>query len=1047
MAEKKGFQCENAAGVDSSSLAAQCEHADAVASEDCRATQAETEACTPMIGMHPGSSPAETRQLPVAVRQFAEILRRRYRSTKVWLGKGMSTKANKRPLDKIFVNVVVIPREELASLNEQTFFGSQSDVQKLSHVFSRVADKVQHVQLANMFDFDGEELDEDESVRVLAVACAGAGKTTIFLLKGPMDWARGLIWHEFDIVSALALRDARVRNARTVVELLQLERYGIVNAVEQGEIASFVHANPQRFCITFDGLDETLLDTCSDFVRGIIRGEELKGVRLILTSRHSAEVMKLSATCQFDRRVEVLGFTRDNVREYVNNVLPCEQASTMLEQVDADPSLAAILQTPFFTESTCDVFRNCGSVPSSLFGIFTSLILSIVRQNTEIAYPDWSSIPRILKEKILELGHFAFLMLVDKKVVFIDRDLDEQQVSKESRSLGLLVACESLSYPCVSQWQFSHLSVQECLASQYIASTAPNASDVKFLVRQVGALTGHLSTFWCLLASQLAPDAKEALISAILTQPVPREEDVRKLASCKDVTHFLRSSENDLLLVSEVLCEHLDDSAVQSLAVCLLDDLLPDGVSVSQAIEEVLPHSFTSSLLDYVRALLQLWRRKAPRASIRMLCAALKSINSYASDHVLEYFQAKQRASLDSMHTSASPSSSEQEHSVMTAPLKGSLSGSSLEEMRTPVRRQLMLLACRVFGQRGSDMDNTSNDKPLPPSSSLALAFSHAGLDFNHVLLSSADCHLISSVIEAHQKSIRIVSISRCQIDDNGFKELGAVLSKCSGLEFVNLADNSISDRHVSLISKMIVVNQSTLQNLIVGWLQISSSGYAQLVPALVRCHDIRRVTLGSPHAQDIKYNTLVALVILAYCKRLYSANFRLLFGDEGFGMILPLLISRPFIGLTFMNAGLSSQSAPLVERLLTAHQLWVSHFGVSHNCLTDTFLCRVAPSLMQCTSLDVLSLVDTGLTSESLSGLAGILASCPCLRVLLLVDNDFQVQNETASTEFARAVGASKKLLVLTMPLKKFVNDRLAELLASLAAGKPQLLIQYADR
>ena len=107
-------------------------------------------------------------------------------------------------------------------------------------------------------------------------------------------------------------------------------------------------------------------------------------------------------------------------------------------------------------------------------------------------------------------------MLVGKKVVFSDRDLDEQQVSKESRSLGLIVACESLSYPCVGQWQFSHLSVQECLASQYIASTAPNASEVEFLVRQVGALTGHLSTFWCLLASQLAPGAKEALISAIL---------------------------------------------------------------------------------------------------------------------------------------------------------------------------------------------------------------------------------------------------------------------------------------------------------------------------------------------------------------------------------------------------------------------------------------------------------------------------------------------------------------------------------------------------
>ena len=1044
MAEKKGFQCENAAGVDSSSLAAQCEHEDAVASEDCRATQVETEACTPMIGMHPGSSPAEARQLPGAVRKFAEILRRHYRSTKVWLGKGMSTKANKRPLDKIFVNVVVISREELASLKEQTFFGSQSDVQKLSHVFSHVADKVQHVQLANMFDFDGEEFDEDESVRVLAVACAGAGKTTIFLLKDPMDWARGLIWHEFDIVSALALRDASVRNARNVVELLQLERYGIVNAVEQGEIASFVHANPQRVCITFDGLDETLLENCSDFVRGIIRGEELRGVRLILTSRHSAEVMKLSATFQFDRRVEVLGFTRDNVREYVNNVLPCEQASKLLEQVDADPSLEAIMQTPFFTESTSDVFRTCGSVPSSLFGIFTSLILSIVRQNTKSAYPDWPSVPRKLKEKILELGHFAFLMLVGKKVVFSDRDLDEQQVSKESRSLGLLVACESLSYPCVGQWQFSHLSVQECLASQYIASTAPDASDVEFLVRQVGALTGHLSTFWCLLASQLAPNAKEALISAIVTQFVPLVENVRKLASCRDVTHFLRSSENDLLMVSEVLCEHLDDSAVQSLAASLLNDILEDGVSVSQSIEEVLPPSYTSSLLDYVRALLQLWRRKVPRASIKMLCAALKSINSCASNCVFEFFQAKQRARLDSTRTPASPSSPQQENSVMTDPSHNVGSAGTFEEYRIPIRRQLLLLACRVFGQRGSDTDNTTNDKPLPPSPSLAVEFSRAGLDFHNVILSSADCHFLSSVIESHQKSIRTATIRNCQIDDNGFEELGAMLSKCSGLEHVYFADNSLSDRHVLLISKMIVANQSTLQGLRIGRLQISSSGFAQLVPALIRCHKIREVSFASPNGQDIKTNILVALVILAYCKPLYVPCFHSVIGDEGLAMLFPLLISQPYYGLSLSGAGLSSQSAPLVENFLTVHQGWVSKFEVSQNCLTDTFLCRVAPSLMRCTSLVMLSFGSTGLTSESLSVLAGILTSCPCLHVLLLAGNDFQVENETGSTDFARAVGGTKRTLTLLMPLKKYVNDRLAALLASLAAVKPRLVIKY---
>ena len=958
------------------------------------------------------------------------MLKKRYVSAKVQIGKGMGVKPNRRALDKIFVNVVVIPREELASMNEQTFFGSQSDVQKLSHVFSRVADKVQHVQLANMFDFDGEELDEDESVRVLAIACAGAGKTTIFLLKGPMDWARGLIWHEFDIVGALALREPSVRHASDIVELLRMRQLGIVDPKQQNEIASYIHANPRRLCLVFDGLDETVLDDCSDFVRGIICGKELKGVRLILTSRHSKEVIKLALSCPFDRRVEVLGFTKDNVHEYVNNVLPCEAASKLLERVNSDPSLAAIMQTPFFTESTCDVFRICGSVPSSLFGIFTSLILSIVRQNTERAYPDWPCVPRILKERILELGHFAFLMLVEKKVVFSDRDLDEQQVSKESLSLGLLVACESLSHPCVGQWQFSHLSVQECLASQYIAATVPDASDITFLVRQVGALTGHLSTFWCLLASQLVADAKEALIAAILTQPVSDEEDIRKLKACESVTCFLRSSKDDLLLVTEVLCEHLDDSAVQSLASCLLTDLLADGLSVSQAIEEVLPHSFASSLQDYVRALLQLWRRKVPRASIRILSTALKPINPYASTRLLEYFHSRPSTSLDSDQLALH---SQEENSVMTTSLSDSVS--AVHEILTPVRRQLLLLACRVYAQPGTDTGDVAN-ATHSPSPALEAAFLHYGCDFSQVCLSSADCYLLSSVISDHHKSIGTISLRACRLDDQAFELLAPAFVQCRGLSEVHLSYNALTNNLVPLICNVIRANRSTLRTLNIDELQLSSSGYAQLVPTIVSCHRISRLAIGHFQCQEITTNILICLVILAYCKLLCAPRLDFHVGDEGLSMLYPRLVSRARFSLQFQFAGLSSVGASVIRRVITVNHGHLAVLVLTR--LSDMPLFTLAPSIVLCKALHVLTVDDGTLTSESLPVLASILLSCPLLRSLGVTDSTvFCLENDDGegSMQFVRAVRRSEKLRTLIMPRREFVNDRLAGLLASVAA------------
>ncbi|XP_065190533.1 uncharacterized protein LOC135821389 isoform X1 [Sycon ciliatum] len=983
-----------------------------------------------MATSSPTQSSPRRSSLPDAVVRFAEMLKKRYVGAKVLLGKGMCAKPNRRALDKMFVNVVIIPREDLASLNEQTFFGSQSDVQKLSHVFSRVADKVQHVQLANMFDFDGEDIDEDESVRVLAVACAGAGKTTIFVLKGPLDWARGLMWHEFDIVSALALRDASVRHARNVVDLLQLERYGIVDVEEQKEIASFVHANLKHVCVILDGLDETVLGDCSDFVRGIIRGEELKGIRLLLTSRHSAEVMKLSVSCPFDRRVEVLGFTKGNVLEYVNNALPCTEASRLLEKVDADPSLSAIMQTPYFTQSTCDVFRSCGSVPSSLFGIFMSLILSMIRQNTESAYPDWVSVPRLLQEQILELGHFAFVSIMKKKVVFSDSDLDAEQVSRESRSLGVLVACESLSYPSITQWQFSHLSVQECLASLYMASTNPDASDVEYLVRQVGALTGHLSTFWCLLASQLTAVSRESLIASILTQRIPDKEDVNKLTSCCDVTKFLRCSEDDLLEVVELLCEHLDEAAVQSLARCLLKDLLPDNVSVAQAIEEVLPHSFSSSLYDVVHALLQLWRRKVPRASMRILCTALKSINPHASNCLHQYFASERTEDSQAAERLSSAAMDCSVHSVMSVPPRVSYSPADvIREQLTPVRRLLLLLACRVYAQPSADTDNMTSCSQSP-SPRLELAFEYYGFDFTNVAISPADCHHLSSVLRNHSRSVSRVRLRNCQITDDGFEQLTIGLTHCHGLVVFSIPNNALTDCSVACIHSVICENHTALRQLTLRDLQLTSSGYAQLVPAVITCHDLEILSIGSVSCQDIKTNVLIALTVLADCKSLTYPRFYFPIGDDGLVLLSGLLTARPFSGMSLARAVLTPHSTWVVKHVLRVHCRNLQFLELRDNDLSDMFLCSIAPCLKQCKSLVTLAVSGTGLTSQSLPVLADILSSCPDLQIVFLHGNDFQAENDEGSRQFASAVHECQNLLYLSVPKPELVNDQLWRLL-----------------
>ena len=104
---------------------------------------------------------------------------------------------------------------------------------------------------------------------------------------------------------------------------------------------------------------------------------------------------------------------------------------------------------------------------------------------------------------------------------------------------------------------------------------------------------------------------------------------------------------------------------------------------------------------------------------------------------------------------------------------------------------------------------------------------------------------------------------------------------------------------------------------------------------------------------------------------------------------------------------------------------------------LSDMLLFTLAPSIVLCEALKFLTVQDGTLTSESLPVLASILLSCPLLcslgverSTVFLLEND-----DEGSMQFVRAVRSSEMLNTLVMPRREFVNDRLAGLLASVAA------------
>ena len=79
----------------------------------------------------------------------------------------------------------------------------------------------------------------------------------------------------------LKLRSKRVRQSEGVVQLFGLVANDITDPSEQESIVDFVRKHPSRVCVILDGLDETCLSDCSDYVRDVINGDEMLGIRLL----------------------------------------------------------------------------------------------------------------------------------------------------------------------------------------------------------------------------------------------------------------------------------------------------------------------------------------------------------------------------------------------------------------------------------------------------------------------------------------------------------------------------------------------------------------------------------------------------------------------------------------------------------------------------------------------------------------------------------------------------------------------------------------------
>ena len=311
----------------------------------------------------------------------------------------------------------------------------------------------------------------------------GGGKSTL-ALHLCHQWAQGAFWlARFDIVVLAYLRDEAIQKALTLADILPSDT---TSSQSQHMIVSKIQAlHGARVLFIFDGWDEFPHSLMSDsLVSTIIRQPHklsLQQSNVVITSRPVASGNLLNIA---DRRVEIMGFTPHQIREYIEKAIGDDgtQVQKLLRHLKEHPVIEGYCYIPLHSAILVHAFLTLkGALPTTRHELFCLLVLcSIVREHAthepDTSLSELSSLddlPDDLKSSLSNLSVLAYNGVMQDKVIFYSKDLQSSHLPNDLPSLGLLQAVQGLTLTSkFLSYNFLHLSVQELLAAYHISQMA-----------------------------------------------------------------------------------------------------------------------------------------------------------------------------------------------------------------------------------------------------------------------------------------------------------------------------------------------------------------------------------------------------------------------------------------------------------------------------------------------------------------------------------------------------------------------------------------------
>ena len=315
---------------------------------------------------------------------------------------------------------------------------------------------------------------------VLVEGAPGVGKST-FAWEACRKWGEGKILEDFELVILIKLRDASIRNATCLGDLIQYPRDP---AVREKVIDRITKSGGEKVLLLLEGYDElpALLRNEESIFTKVINGDQFDVGTVLVTSRHWASqplLLPSDTNRPVSQHIEILGFTGENIKDYISSMLEKEPSllKDLQQYLESCPHIRSMMYIPLNCAIVVEVFRHSKKesavIPKTTTELYRSLTQSLLLRHTfsasECKKISLEDLPSSIKNHFDNLTELAYkgICMDQQQIIFA-----EEEIPSGLDTLGLMQSSMELFVDegAKKSFNFLHLTIQEFLAAFHIFS-------------------------------------------------------------------------------------------------------------------------------------------------------------------------------------------------------------------------------------------------------------------------------------------------------------------------------------------------------------------------------------------------------------------------------------------------------------------------------------------------------------------------------------------------------------------------------------------------